>query len=156
VREKARGLGAGFDGRRKKTVSLLCSPPSFPPSYGQAPNAHRLPYTPPSTCPRLAFASLLAAQGDFCLVLFPLLGNIIMSTRNTSSNDVLAKYQKIVKVGEGTYGVVYKARNKETGETIALKKIRLEAEDEGVPGTAIREISLLKELARRRHNNIVK
>lgn len=79
-----------------------------------------------------------------------------MSSRTASSNDVLAKYQKIVKVGEGTYGVVYKARNKETGETIALKKIRLEAEDEGVPGTAIREISLLKELARRRHNNIVK
>jgi len=35
---------------------------------------------------------------------------------------------------------------------LALKKIRLEAEDEGVPSTAIREISLLKELA---HANIV-
>ena len=46
----------------------------------------------------------------------------------------------------GTYGVVYKARDMQTNSIVALKKIRLEAEDEGVPSTAIREISLLKEL----------
>lgn len=40
-----------------------------------------------------------------------------------------------------------------TGEIIALKRIRLEAEDEGIPSSAIREISLLKEL---RHKNIVR
>ena len=38
--------------------------------------------------------------------------------------------------------VVYKAKDRVTGEIIALKKIRLEAEDEGIPSTAIREISL--------------
>jgi cyclin-dependent kinase len=42
--------------------------------------------------------------------------------------------------------VVYKARDLTTNQLVALKKIRLEAEDEGVPSTAIREISLLKEL----------
>uniref|UniRef100_A0A915HQ62 Protein kinase domain-containing protein n=1 Tax=Romanomermis culicivorax TaxID=13658 RepID=A0A915HQ62_ROMCU len=52
-----------------------------------------------------------------------------------------------------TYGVVYKARQKSTGKLVALKKIRLESEEEGVPSTAIREISLLKEL---RHPNVVK
>ena len=62
-------------------------------------------------------------------------------------------YQKLEKVGEGTYGVVYKAKNRETGDIVALKKIRLEREDEGVPSTAIREISLLKEL---QHPNIVR
>jgi len=63
------------------------------------------------------------------------------------------KYQKLEKIGEGTYGVVYKARDTSTGELVALKKIRLEAEDEGIPSTAIREISLLKEL---KHPNIVR
>ena len=52
----------------------------------------------------------------------------------------------------GTYGVVYKGRNKKSGRLVALKKIRLESEEEGVPSTAIREISLLKEL---QHPNIV-
>ena len=53
----------------------------------------------------------------------------------------------------GTYGVVYKARDTQNNTIVALKKIRLEAEDEGVPSTAIREISLLKEL---KDDNIVK
>ncbi|XP_073908299.1 LOW QUALITY PROTEIN: cyclin-dependent kinase 2-like [Castor canadensis] len=62
-------------------------------------------------------------------------------------------FQKVEKIGEGTYGVVYKAKNKLTGEVVALKKIRLDTETEGVPSTAIREISLLEEL---KHPNIVK
>ncbi|OJA16648.1 hypothetical protein AZE42_04043 [Rhizopogon vesiculosus] len=61
------------------------------------------------------------------------------------------RYAKIEKVG--TYGVVYKARDVTTNQIVALKKIRLEAEDEGVPSTAIREISLLKEL---KDDNIVR
>lgn len=64
----------------------------------------------------------------------------------------MENYEKIDKAGEGTYGVVYKARNKTTKEIVALKRIRLESEEEGVPSTAIREISLLKEL---HHPNVV-
>ncbi|ORX62776.1 protein serine/threonine kinase [Hesseltinella vesiculosa] len=63
------------------------------------------------------------------------------------------KYQKIEKLGEGAYGIVYKAQNRETNEVVALKRIRLDNEEEGVPCTAIREISLLKEL---RHPNILR
>lgn len=48
---------------------------------------------------------------------------------------------------------MYKGRHKTTGQVVAMKKIRLESEEEGVPSTAIREISLLKEL---RHPNIVR
>ena len=66
--------------------------------------------------------------------------------------DELEKYEKIDKVGEGTYGVAYKCKNKQTGDIVALKKIRLENEDEGIPSTAIREISILKQL---KHPNIV-
>jgi len=58
----------------------------------------------------------------------------------------MENYSKLEKIGEGTYGVVYKARDLRKNKVVALKKIRLEAEDEGVPSTAIREISLLKEL----------
>ena len=65
----------------------------------------------------------------------------------------IEKYEKIDKIGEGTYGVVFKAKDTSTGELYALKKIRLESEDEGIPSTAIREIALLKEL---QHPNIVK
>lgn len=49
---------------------------------------------------------------------------------------------------------MYKARNVNDGSIVALKKIRLEAEDEGVPSTSIREISILKELSK--DDNIVK
>jgi cyclin-dependent kinase len=63
------------------------------------------------------------------------------------------RFQKLEKIGEGTYGIVYKAKDKLTGDILALKKIRLEAEDEGIPSTAIREISLLKQL---QHPNIVR
>jgi serine/threonine protein kinase len=64
----------------------------------------------------------------------------------------LDRYVKLGKVGDGTYGVVYKARDKVSGGLVAWKKMRLEAEDEGVPRTAIPEISLLKHLT---HANIV-
>ena len=72
--------------------------------------------------------------------------------RLSFGTEMIEDYEKIEKIGEGTYGVVYKARNKKTGKFAALKKIRLESEEEGVPSTAIREISLLKEL---NHPNIV-
>lgn len=62
------------------------------------------------------------------------------------------KFRKIEKIGEGTYGVVYKAKDTETERYVALKRIRLESETEGIPSTAIREISLLKEL---KHHSIV-
>ncbi len=61
-------------------------------------------------------------------------------------------YQKLEKLGEGTYGIVHKARHIETGEVVALKKMRFEPEDDGVPATALREIAILREL---RHKNIV-
>lgn len=92
------------------------------------------------------------------------------------------QYHQVGKIGEGTYGVVFRAHDRVTNRLLALKQIRrgegaellrhrwvvripalpdssrpltcrLEAEEEGVPSTAIREISLLKEL---QHENIVR
>ncbi|KAL7752717.1 negative regulator of the PHO system [Sorochytrium milnesiophthora] len=62
------------------------------------------------------------------------------------------RYTKSEKLGEGTYATVYKGKNRLTGELVALKEISLDAE-EGAPSTAIREISLMKEL---KHVNIVR
>ncbi|KHJ42311.1 hypothetical protein D918_07650 [Trichuris suis] len=63
----------------------------------------------------------------------------------------LESYQKLEKLGEGTYATVYKGRSRLTDALVALKEIRLEQE-EGAPCTAIREVSLLREL---RHANVV-
>ncbi|KAH8505824.1 hypothetical protein Peur_044864 [Populus x canadensis] len=59
----------------------------------------------------------------------------------------MEKYEKLEKVGEGTYGKVYKAKDKVTGQIVALKKTRLEMDEEGVPPTALREVSLLQMLS---------
>ena len=66
-----------------------------------------------------------------------------------------SNYETIEKVllGEGTYGKVYKARSVRTGEAVAMKQMKLDAQKEGVPSTAIREIALLKELV---HPNVVR
>jgi cyclin-dependent kinase 12/13 len=61
-------------------------------------------------------------------------------------------YEKLEQVGEGTYGEVYHARNRETGQEVALKRLRMANEREGFPLTACREIKVLREL---RHENIV-
>lgn len=62
-------------------------------------------------------------------------------------------YESIHQVGEGTYGQVFKARSERTGALVALKKIRMDAERDGFPVTAMREIKLLQAL---RHENVVR
>jgi len=57
-------------------------------------------------------------------------------------------------LGEGTYGKVYKARSLKTGELVAMKQMKIENTEDGVPSTALREIALLKEL--KDHQNIVR
>ncbi|KAI9506111.1 kinase-like domain-containing protein [Coemansia spiralis] len=68
-----------------------------------------------------------------------------------SPADGIQLYTKISMVGEGTYGKVYKARNRETGQIVALKRMRIDMDREGFPITAMREIRLLKQLT---HHNI--
>ncbi|KAG0729111.1 Cyclin-dependent kinase 9-A [Chionoecetes opilio] len=66
--------------------------------------------------------------------------------------DDVIKYEKLAKIGQGTFGEVFKARDRRTGKVVALKKILMENEKEGFPITALREIRILKLL---RHENVV-
>jgi cyclin-dependent kinase 12/13 len=71
-------------------------------------------------------------------------------------------YEKVLKVGQGTYGKVYKAKIKsknnskdEKVEFVALKKIILEQEKDGFPLTAIREIVILRRLKHKNISNLI-
>lgn len=82
------------------------------------------------------------------------IGSMAAATSPPSTGKDIKNYYTVKeKIGEGTYGVVYKAEdNLHNKRLVALKKIRLESEEEGIPSTAIREVSILREL---KHENIV-
>lgn len=66
----------------------------------------------------------------------------------------VSDYEKIQRIGEGTYGYVYSAIHKTTREVVALKRIILHHEQQdGFPLTSIREIKTLRKCAH--HKNIV-
>ena len=61
-------------------------------------------------------------------------------------------YERLNSIEEGSYGVVFRARDKETGDIVALKKLKLDEEKHGFPITALREINALMAC---RHENVV-
>ncbi|KAI1710560.1 protein kinase domain-containing protein [Ditylenchus destructor] len=86
----------------------------------------------------------------------PTLDNpLTRKSRRASLSEIgfgkLETYKKIFDLGEGTYATVYLGKSLLTGKSVALKEIRLEHE-EGAPCTAIREVSLLRNL---KHANVV-
>ncbi|XP_062433764.1 cyclin-dependent kinase-like 1 isoform X1 [Rhea pennata] len=64
----------------------------------------------------------------------------------------MERYEKLGKVGEGSYGVVFKCRNKDTGQVVAIKKFLESEEDPAIRKIALREIRMLKQL---KHPNLV-
>ncbi|EDO29995.1 predicted protein [Nematostella vectensis] len=64
----------------------------------------------------------------------------------------VAEFEKLNRIGEGTYGIVYRAKDTKSGKIVALKKVRMEQERDGIPISGLREITLLLNL---RHENIV-
>lgn len=52
-------------------------------------------------------------------------------------------FERLNRIDEGTYGVVYRARDKRSGEVVALKKVKMDKEREGFPMTSLREINIL-------------
>lgn len=76
-----------------------------------------------------------------------------MQVDEVGTSPVDERFQRLEVLGEGTYGVVYKAQHRQTGQIVAMKRIRLDPHQDGVPSTAVREIALLKEMS---HANIVR
>lgn len=64
------------------------------------------------------------------------------------------EFEKLGRVGEGTYGVVYRARDSATGAVVAIKRVKMENETGGMPVSSIREIALLRRA--RGHPNVVR
>ena len=62
------------------------------------------------------------------------------------------EYQEISQIGEGAFGKVFKAIDQES-KVVAIKHIKFDSDEEGIPSTALREIGLLKAL--KNHPNIV-
>jgi cyclin-dependent kinase 12/13 len=85
---------------------------------------------------------------------------MIFSAQFDNNNNIRPKgnrrtvgcMQILKMVGSGTFGMVYKAVDKYSGDEVALKKIRMEREKEGFPVSAIREIKMLYSL---NHKNVV-
>ncbi|CAD7957776.1 unnamed protein product [Amoebophrya sp. A120] len=74
---------------------------------------------------------------------------------NYGADALESFYQRLDKLGEGTFGTVYKAQDLQTKEFVALKRIAFSSEDdEGIPSTALREVCFLHEVAN--HENIIK
>lgn len=109
---------------------------------------------------RLSLPNDTSVPADFLIKNKHLLSNLNKqplnrTTRRRSLFELgfgqLSTYTKQHVLGAGTYSTVYKGTSRLTNKLVALKEIHLER-DEGVPFTAIREVSLLKQL---KHNNII-
>jgi serine/threonine protein kinase len=83
--------------------------------------------------------------------------NYIFSPQKTpfysrSSSKTMERYERLSKIGEGSYGVVFKCRNRETGQLVAIKKFVESEEDPLIRKIAMREIRMLKNL---KHPNLI-
>ncbi|CAI5756510.1 unnamed protein product [Candida verbasci] len=65
----------------------------------------------------------------------------------------LQDYEILEKLGQGTFGVVQKAKRRSTNEVVAIKQLINHSAKEGFPLTAMREITILKQLD---HTNILR
>ncbi|XP_041087277.1 cyclin-dependent kinase 12-like [Polyodon spathula] len=125
------------EGRTRHLLTDLPLPPSLPggdPSPPQSP-VQKTPPQPLSAKKRPKFCCPRYGEKK--------------QTQSDWGKRCVDKFGIIGIIGEGTYGQVYKAKDKDTGELVALKKVRLDNEKEGFPITAIREIKILRQLNHR-------
>ncbi|XP_020843071.1 cyclin-dependent kinase 6 isoform X3 [Phascolarctos cinereus] len=67
------------------------------------------------------------------------------------------QYECVAEIGEGAYGKVFKARDlKNGGRFVALKRVRVQTGEEGMPLSTIREVAVLRHLETFEHPNVVR
>uniref|UniRef100_A0A0X3QBB5 Protein kinase domain-containing protein n=1 Tax=Schistocephalus solidus TaxID=70667 RepID=A0A0X3QBB5_SCHSO len=131
---------------KRTTLVDLPLPPGFDASTMSDIARSQFPNTQASSNPRKSVRSTVLQRPKICEQRSKTRNNVTWGERSVTA------FETLEQVGEGTYGHVYKARDRITGEFKALKKVRLENEREGFPITAVREIKILRQL---RHENIV-
>ena len=60
----------------------------------------------------------------------------------------MEKYEKLGKIGEGSYGVVFKCRHREHGHIVAIKKFVESEDDPLIKKIAMREVRMLKVISK--------
>lgn len=66
------------------------------------------------------------------------------------------QYEPVAEIGGGAYGTVYKARDTESGKFVALKSVRVQTDQNGLPVSTVREVALLRRLEQFDHPNVVR
>lgn len=92
----------------------------------------------PSTMPALPPVKTQSRRREFC---------------RKSQKGMAADYATLEKIGEGTFGQVFRAKHRRTGEVFALKKIRLRRAEDGLATAALRELKALQQVE---HRNVVR
>ncbi|CAI9721477.1 cyclin-dependent kinase 20-like [Octopus vulgaris] len=70
----------------------------------------------------------------------------LISFHSSDVTHTMEQYTILGNIGEGAHGIVFKAKYKQNGQTVALKKVRLKKLEDGIPSTAIREIKALQQI----------
>ncbi|XP_033609638.1 cyclin-dependent kinase-like 1 isoform X2 [Cryptotermes secundus] len=76
----------------------------------------------------------------------------LLPRRSRAPSRLMERYEKLGKLGEGSYGMVFKCRNRDTGQIVAIKKFVESEDDPLIRKIALREIRLLRNL---KHPNLV-
>ncbi|KAH9392580.1 Cyclin-dependent kinase 10, partial [Tyrophagus putrescentiae] len=139
-------------GRRKNKIKIKTNAPNFLNSRGlwtcemsQTANSTTSSGTNSGNSNPTAFCPEFHRFSDLSLFSIP-------SDQLLGQCRHVGEYEKLNRVGQGTYGIVYRARDSKSGEILALKRMRVEKLREGIGISSIREINLLRSL---KHPNIV-